>query len=165
MYNAIFKTEAPKGIGAMVYAHLQSPRQAYLGEGTEAVNTAEAGFGAVSAPVLAAAFGQSGTAAKANSVRARDFLAEEGTEVTILIDNYSKYHVEVDQVPLEYGDISTGQAIYCKEPEECGEFEVLDGSDFRYGGAGYIIPSVHIQADEGSDDVNSGVFSVPIKLR
>jgi len=49
-------------MGAMVYSHLLAPRQAYLGEGKEAVNTAVAGFGAVAAPVLAAAFGPAGLA-------------------------------------------------------------------------------------------------------
>ena len=100
----------------MVYAHLQSPRKAYLGEGTEAVNTAKDGFGAVAAPVYAAAFGPSGTAHYANSVRV-------GSHKSILIRNYSKYHVEIEQVPVEYGDISVGQGIYCDSPRQCQKLE------------------------------------------
>lgn len=46
----------------MLYAHMRAPREAYLGNSKEAVNSAVSGFGALAAPVLSAAFGPAGLA-------------------------------------------------------------------------------------------------------
>ena len=87
-----------------------------------------------------------------------------------MITNYSKYHVEVEQVPVEYGSglastIGTGQAIYCNDQMQFPLFDTEDDTNFMYSGAGYTIPSVHIKANEDSDDVNAGVWSLPLKQK
>jgi hypothetical protein len=72
-----------------------------------------------------------------------------------MITNYSKYHVEVDQVPTKSGwslQNTVGQAIYCNDQQQ---FPMFEASQLR---AGYTIPRVN-------DDVDAGVWSCILKQR
>jgi len=160
LFEKIFGEAAPDGMGAMIYAHLRAPREAYLGKGKEAVNTAVSGFGAIAAAPLAAAFGPAGMAVGFVITKGPgtviEFMDTSSTRQTVMFTNLSKYHIEIEGID--------GHSYYNNDQMCLPVFDTEKGGvNVLYNTKGYVIPSVHIRADSSSDEAHAGVWSFPLK--
>ena len=100
LFEKIFKEKAPKGLGSMVYAHFDAPRKALAGDAKGAVNSAASGFGALAGGIIGGPIGAAfGYVAAKGPGTVIDFYDTSKLVHTITITNYSKYFVEIEQVP------------------------------------------------------------------